>query len=85
MAKSLVAELHLLIHKMLKGLGRKSLSCGLAIYCNYLKKKEKKKEAKSFKVPRIEILTILGVICNEVVFNSKDIHVCEICIWIFAL
>ena len=76
MAKSLVAELHILIHKMLKGLGRKSLSCGLAIYCNYLKKKE----AKSFKVPRIEILTILGVICNEVVFNSKDIHVCEICI-----
>ena len=43
MAKSLVAELHILIHKMLKGLGRKSLSCGLAIYCNYLKKKEKKR------------------------------------------
>ena len=84
MAKSFVTELHILIHKMIKGLGRKSLSCGLPIYCNYLKKKKKKKkkkkEAKSFKVPRIEILTILGVICNEVVFNSKDIHVCEICI-----
>ena len=44
MAKSLVAELHLLIHKMLKGLGRKSLSCELAIYCNYLKKKKKEKK-----------------------------------------
>ena len=46
MAKSLVAKLHLLIHKMFKGLGRKSLSCGLAIYCNYLKKKKEKKKKK---------------------------------------
>ena len=32
------------------------------------------------RLPRIEILTILGVICDEVVFDSEDVHVCEICI-----